>query len=331
MNLNDGIKLFKAGKFLFDIVPVNKLYLPEYKGSSFRGGLGESLKKTVCAQKKKDCNDCLLKNNCIYLKIFETPLPCDAQIMRKYRNTVHPFVLTPPLNNQTEFISSDILTFEIILFGETIKLIDYFINAIKLLGEIGIGKQKGEFILKEVRQITNNGVQQIYSENNENTIYKLNYDNNLLVNKSEIENHRTIQFITPARILFNKKIIMFDEKDFQFFILIRSLLRRFYLIMYFHFNIELEIDYCKMLKLAESVKIVSQNLKWYDWKRFSNRKKQFIPMGGFIGEVRFDENINEFMSLLKIGEYLHIGNYTAFGMGKYIIKGIVKSKKEEKK
>ncbi|MCE8429907.1 MAG: CRISPR system precrRNA processing endoribonuclease RAMP protein Cas6 [Candidatus Methanoperedens sp.] len=46
-----------------------------------------------------------------------------------------------------------------------------------------------------------------------------------------------------------------------------------------------------------------------------------LKMGGFLGEITFEGDLNEFMPFLKLGEYLHIGKGTVFGLGKYEIIG----------
>ncbi len=43
-------------------------------------------------------------------------------------------------------------------------------------------------------------------------------------------------------------------------------------------------------------------------------------MGGFVGEATFSGDISEFLPFLKLGEYLHIGKGTVYGLGKYEIK-----------
>jgi CRISPR/Cas system endoribonuclease Cas6 (RAMP superfamily) len=43
-------------------------------------------------------------------------------------------------------------------------------------------------------------------------------------------------------------------------------------------------------------------------------------MGGFIGDITFEGDIEPFMSVLKVGEVLHVGKGTGFGLGKYEVK-----------
>ena len=52
------------GNYQFFCHLKNEVILPHYKGSTFRGVFGRALKKVVCALKKEDCEDCLLKKRC---------------------------------------------------------------------------------------------------------------------------------------------------------------------------------------------------------------------------------------------------------------------------
>ena len=42
-----------------------------------------------------------------------------------------------------------------------------------------------------------------------------------------------------------------------------------------------------------------------------------MKMGGFVGEITFEGDIEPFMPILKAGEVLHVGKGTGFGLGKY--------------
>ncbi|RLG10104.1 hypothetical protein DRN73_08740, partial [Candidatus Pacearchaeota archaeon] len=62
--------------------PIDELYLPEFKGSSFRGIIGRTLKSALCILKTQStCYNCPLVKDCYYNYLFETipdksrPLP----------------------------------------------------------------------------------------------------------------------------------------------------------------------------------------------------------------------------------------------------------------
>lgn len=44
-----------------------------------------------------------------------------------------------------------------------------------------------------------------------------------------------------------------------------------------------------------------------------------MKMGGFIGSITFEGGLESFLPFLLVGEYIHVGKGTSFGLGKYEI------------
>jgi len=44
-----------------------------------------------------------------------------------------------------------------------------------------------------------------------------------------------------------------------------------------------------------------------------------MKLGGFLGNITFEGDLKEFIPFIKLGEYIHIGKQTSFGLGKYEI------------
>ena len=63
-----------CGDYTFTCQLQAEAMLPEYKGSTLRGGFGAAFKNVVCALKRRECDDCPLRGNCLYAVVFETPL-----------------------------------------------------------------------------------------------------------------------------------------------------------------------------------------------------------------------------------------------------------------
>ena len=73
------LETFRLAKFRFTICARDHIRFPAYKGAAFRGGFGYAFKRVVCVTKNRECDDCLLKQKCIYSYIFETPPPQDTE------------------------------------------------------------------------------------------------------------------------------------------------------------------------------------------------------------------------------------------------------------
>ncbi|MEW6116844.1 MAG: CRISPR system precrRNA processing endoribonuclease RAMP protein Cas6 [Nitrospirota bacterium] len=308
-----GICRMSVGRFRFVIVPREPLILPSFKGSTLRGGFGCAFKRVICALRKEDCSDCILKEKCIYSYVFETPPPSDTKIMKKYRTAPHPFIIEPPPEKRMGYKPGDEITFGLTLIGRAVSYLPYFIYAFDEMGKLGIGRGKGKFVLKDV---THEG-QVIYDSGSRalNAFKPAPLD----IRFGETGQHTKtvlLNFSTPTRISYDGHLIL----DLEFHILIRSLLRRLALLFYFHCNGDPSAwEFRGIIEMAQKIKVKERHLRWYDWERYSARQDTRMKMGGFVGSISFEGDMAPFVPLLKAGEILHVGKGTGFGLGKYEI------------
>lgn len=308
---------FKFTKFRFVLQAEENISLPEYKGAVFRGGFGYAFRKIVCIQRaNKDCTNCMIQKSCIYSYIFETPLPEDSEVLRLYKTVPHPFVLEPPLEDKRIIEKDNETEFNLILIGKAIDYLPYFIFTFNELGKTGIGRNRSKFTLKRVESITNDNSRIPIYNHEEQTIvsgYPVIDTNQLMV--TDQTNEIELKFITPLRVKFDGKI----TSNIKFHIILRNLLRRISSLSIFHCGKEFDCDYTGLIEEAKKIETTKTTLKWYDWERFSTRQKQKMNLGGVIGSITVNGNLNPFLQLLRLGEYIHVGKNTSFGLGKYEI------------
>ena len=80
------------------------------------------------------------------------------------------------------------------------------------------------------------------------------------------------------------------------------------------------MDYKSLTQQArQNVRKTQERTQWDDWSRYSRRQEARMSLGGFKGKVTFEGELDEFMPFLLLGEYIHVGKNTAFGLGKYVI------------
>lgn len=309
--------IIKYQKLQFTIEAIDPIVLPNYKGSTFRGGFGNVFRRVVCALKRKDCKDCILKTKCVYAYIFETSPPEDAGIMnmKRYESIPHPFIIEPPLESGRAYRPKEPMSFNLILIGRAVDYLPYFIYTFDELGKTGIGKGRGRYGVIEVAE--NSGV--VYSSEDKTVRNAAPDELNIPENsglESDSDRLITLKFITPLRLNYKRDFVV----DLEFHILIRSLLRRLCLLYYFHCERrEPSWDHKKLISMAEKVAVKSSALKWRDWERYSARQDTRMKMGGLVGDITFRGNIAPFLPILKAGETLHIGKGTSFGLGKFEI------------
>jgi hypothetical protein len=312
---------FKFAKFGFYIRAEEDITLPIYKGAMFRGGFGYAFKKIVCIQRtRKNCVDCLLRRSCVYSYIFETEPPADTKVLKLYRTIPHPFIIEPPLSSSRIAKQGESIRFNLILIGKAVDYLPYFVLTFAELGRQGIGRKRGKYTLEKVEglDINDNG-NVIYTSVDQKLIkdYPLLGASELHDPEKNNENSQIeIEFLTPFRVRFDGKI----TDDIKFHVLFRNLMRRVSSLLYFHCGSEMECDYKAYIEDAEKVDTVSNKLRWFDWERYSTRQKQKMTLGGVLGNVKYEGNLDQFMPFLRLGKHIHAGKGTSFGLGQYQIK-----------
>jgi CRISPR-associated endoribonuclease Cas6 len=295
------------------------LQVPPYKGSTLRGGFGIVFKETVCVVEHRDCARCLLRSRCAYPYVFDTPVPEDAARLRKYPAAPHPFVFLPPLEEKTLYRPGDTLTFDLTLIGKGADFLPYFIYTFERLGEQrGLGKGRGRFWLEAVAWLSPQGEESVIYDGSSKTLrntFRLVGVQDLAPLALSPLHLLTLHFLTPTRLVYAEALTPVAD----FHVLLRTLLRRLSNLAYFHCGSELELDFRGLIAAAAQVATVSSELRWYDWERYSARQDARMKLGGFVGRVTYRGDLRPFLPLLRLGEFVHVGKGTSFGLGKYVI------------
>ncbi len=303
------------GKYRFFCSLETNASLPPYKGSTFRGVFGRALKKVVCALKRQECANCLLKQRCVYALVFETSESLELPEGSRIVSSPHPFVIEPPLTTETEFPKGASFDFNLLLFGELNNNLPYFIYAFDQMGKIGIGKKidgkRGQFILKEVRHKD----KIVYSDADQklnaiDSMERLSIPAATDCSKSGFRLRLILE--TPLRLKFENRL----KADLPFHVLVRAMLRRISSLLNCYGDGEPPLDYRGLVKRAETIRIVDTNLSWFDWKRYSHRQDKSMLMGGMAGSVTYKGNIGEYLPLIEFCSKVHLGKQTSFGLGK---------------
>ncbi|MBW6486005.1 MAG: CRISPR system precrRNA processing endoribonuclease RAMP protein Cas6 [Syntrophobacterales bacterium] len=310
------------GRYTFSLAFTDDAILPEYKGSTFRGIFGHSLKKVVCALKLQGCADCLLKEKCVYFRIFELPAgdltadrapSDDTHFASKNRIAAppHPYVIEPPDESRTKYAGGEEINFTLLLFGQANEDLPYFIYAFREMGSIGVGKavngKRASFDLKRVAA----GERVIY-ESGGKMIHAGPFAEELSVGAPTPASKITLRLATPLRLKFENNL----KAELPFHVLVRAMLRRISSLENSHGAWEPPLDYRGLVARAQLVATESSPVKWFDWKRYSNRQDQAMLMGGMSGDVCYSGDLSEFIPLIRFCEKTHLGKQTTFGLGK---------------
>lgn len=311
-------------KYRFEIELLDDGKLPAYKGSLFRGVLGNSLKKSVCINRTEKCIECPVIFDCLYTKIFE-PNDLMDNIKGKQHAKSRGFLFSEIIDDRKIYKTGDRIYFDLLLIGQFTAYFSLFLLAFNEIEKIGLGKERLKYKVTRVWKIDLMYQEKVLVfENNQlqnNLIAKYEDVVQRLINESPNKVQEYLfSFKTWTRLQYQGHL----TKNIDFELLLRAVLRRLEILISFNSEYDLPENFYnneikdQLIRLSKEVVLVKDTLRWEDWKRFSRREKQVIMLGGFQGDIRFKgDQLERFYPYLKIGEWMHIGKNTTFGLGQY--------------
>jgi len=298
----------------FSLRIIDAVILPPYKGALWRGSFGHVFRKLVCLlPSQTSCPTCILTEKCLYAALFEPTAPPDLADAAKYLQAPRPFVLVPPLTGRRSFHPDDTLYFDLVLIGPAIEALPYFIFVFQELGKRGWGRQRRRFALTEVEQIREGKGKILYSQETllarglEPEVGPVFFPADATVQAV------TLNLLTPVRLKVKGDL----ATDLTFPLFWEHLSRRLELLAALYGPIDNPPDVADLTPQAGAITVADRRLYWYDWQRYSHRQQETMKLGGLKGSITFAGPLGPFMPYLRLGEHLHVGQGTTFGLGRY--------------
>lgn len=313
----------RVERYRFVLEAIDRLSLPEYSGSTLRGGFGQVFRRTTCVQPRRECSDCPFRLSCPYSLVFCPSPPPDSAVLRTYSDIPRPFVLEPPEGGPKILAPGQVTAFGLVLVGRATDYLPHFLVTFQELGRLGLGRGRGRFMVKEVWQEAPIGTGRIYEQATNllrQGAHPWVWKDALAKAEDLYKRAKTgafeFSFHTPLRLVYEERLVNRPELH----ILMRSLLRRLSSLSYFHCNEMVEADFKRLIALAERAKLVRANLSWMDWERYSSRQDSRMKLGGLVGKAVYAGVVPELLPWLCAGEWVHVGKAATFGLGRYGIK-----------
>lgn len=300
----------KLCKLHLKYTAVDALTLPPYKGSTFRGSLGHIFKDLVCVKPHGQCERCELQDSCLYPRTFQP-----------VKNSKHPlpppYIIEPPAESKRHYTSGETFATGLVLVGDRVESLPYFVDAMKTLGEQGIGKGNGQVQLRSVMSQGRNGSQrELFDEETgqvSDGAYFVDWDDFAPVEAEEV----TLYFLTPVQLQHKGKLI---KGPVPFRLLVANLLRRWKMLERFYGNGQVSTPWELEQQDTGSVVVSDFDVQWQSFSRWSNRQKRYHPLYGLTGSVTYEGDLTPWTPLLQLGEWMHLGKKTSFGLGQYELK-----------
>ncbi|RMH05300.1 MAG: CRISPR system precrRNA processing endoribonuclease RAMP protein Cas6, partial [Nitrospirae bacterium] len=317
------LKAFSLSRYTFLLEADAPIQLhPDNPGNTLRGAFGLTFKRLVCPSPRECQLSCIRKHICPYGQVFEPSPPPNAERLRLNADIPRPFVYRP-VTSRADPRWHEPFLFELILIGTVQAMFPYFLVTFRELGTVGLGRTRGTFRIHEVRHHheVENTTCLVYSgrthcvrpDQTALTVadcmqlakrYRMNPPSQL-----------TIQFLTPTHLKANGQLVTKPE----FHHLIKRLRDRINALAYFYSGETLAIDHHAFGTRAEAIRTVRSTLHWVSQSRRSWKTQRHHDMGGFVGEVTYEGDFTEFLPLLILGQYTHVGKYAVWGNGWYTL------------
>lgn len=337
MSRKGGVGLFarlEIGVYGFQMRAVEDIILPEYKGGVLRGAFGTQFKKIACLTgsamgpgraSSALCSDCAGGQVCPYKAVFEPSPPEGSQRLRNLQDIPRPFVLRVPADPRTHLKPGESLEWEVVLVGDAIRYLPYFVITFKSLGEAGFGERidgrRGRADLEGVYSLDpfSGNSARVY-DGKENLFTNTGhlpltgqYLDELTVGRTG--DRTTLNYVSITRLKYRDRYVRVPE----FHVLVRNLLRRFSTLSYFYQGEEVEADFNGLIARAEQVTHENISIQWKEWQRYSGRTRTAMDFDGFTGRIRYAGALAEYMPLLFYGSLVNAGKGATFGLGQYLV------------
>ncbi|WP_322905503.1 CRISPR system precrRNA processing endoribonuclease RAMP protein Cas6 [Paenibacillus sp. SGZ-1009] len=260
--------------------------LPPFLGSTLHGVTGWILR-----QHKES-----------YQYLFENKQTSNTQ-----KDIVNPYLIQPP-RPKTIYCVGDILCFQLVLFGDSIRYTEQIICSLAKDDEFKLGAQRKAFKLIDILH----GEQFAPIWQNEEIMMKAAIPQNIDSYRfQELASWCSVQFITPIRIRRNGELL----QQFEFATIIRNITRRVQALTARyggHVDEQVAVEACE---LAQHVHCQSASFYMSEMHRYSSRQKQSMEWNGILGTMTFEGDLSVFTPWLNVARILNIGRNSTLGYG----------------
>lgn len=296
-----------VGEYLFRLRALGEGRWPDALGPALRGGFGKALKDSVCPLDRPQCGGCPRKSDCSYGYLFDTPVPEDSEVLRRYPNAPHPFVFHvcvcgPRPNSSRTTVGLSLIE------GANAHLAPV-LGALVRLGSYGVGPERTRFRVESLESPQG----AFWSHGDPPPVAPAPMDLHAEPDRDPPAVLR-VRTRTPIRLQTGGAV----ARSLGARELLSGALRRLELLCRVHGGPgSWDLDASALVREADGATVLAHEERWVDLDRFSRRQGQRMPLGGVMGDWTLTGGVTRFASLLDLAGRLHIGKATAFGLGEY--------------
>lgn len=315
--------MLPIARYRYRFVALTPVQFPDWSGSALRGAFGHSLRRLACMTRAKECSGCPLLETCPYPAVFAPPPTADT--LHRLTQAPAPYVIEPECWGARRIEPGEGWHFDLVLFGRALRELPIITYAWRQAARRGLGAGDGQSDLESVEHLLPDGSSEPVLTAPEGRI---------LEHQPTIPDHLptecrrlSIRLTTPLRLQDNGRAVPPDRLTPDRLLI--AAVRRVSLMGRCHGAGAPDWDFAELARLAKDV-TGTKALTWRDWTRRSARQQQTMTLGGVVGVWRLEGNLTPFIPALKIGQWLHIGKETVFGLGRYQLDDIFSGPPEQR-
>lgn len=286
------------------------LQLPPYAGSMLRGAFGHAL-LALSPLPHTDGNPCALHASCPYCQLFAAP-PLSGHSLQKFSHMPQPYVIEPTVSGEQLLLAGQTFGFGLVLIGKALGMLPTVLQAWQRALRTGLGAGHTPCTLVEV--LGENGFQPLPVMDKQ-----LSNLNPQLPTSPALGGQATLHFHTPLRLQVQGKPVRSGQLSARD--LLVALARRSQLLCDVHLGAGApQLDFSTLSTQAAAITLQGEDLRWFDWGRYSQRQQKEMQLGGLLGRVHLQGDLAPFAQLLHQGQWLHVGKNASFGLGGYTLR-----------
>lgn len=284
---------------------VRDVRMPETKTAALRGGMGEMLLRQNCVM-DRDCGGCRFKEACIVNHTFYSAMKIKPPYVTGAESVGY---LIECMDDRSGFKKGDQFEFTLTLFGESLAFFNIYLQAFCQLGMSGLGKEKAQFRIREVRNMYGRPV--VYGSEVDMRQYCIDtVESYVRQRKEELLGSPgawRMTFLTPLSMKYQQEFMEQFDGD----ALVRAAARRVQMLDYY-IGVEAETPV-----FSSCPRAIAQTVRKEQVRRYSGTQDSHMRLKGITGTMTFDSMPEECLEYLIAGELTHVGRNTSFGFGKY--------------
>jgi hypothetical protein len=280
---------------------ITPIKLPEYAGSALRGAFGHALKSIACmtAARNRGVCCCVPATSCAYRQLFDPPM---QQVQHSNQQDIPAPIAIEPVLGGVVLQAGEHGYFDVVLMGQ-------FAHQQQMIIQLAWQRALHDGI----------GVTDPQGRRGQAMLLGMSLLNQPAIDIPANPRHAHLQLISPMRLQHYGNWITAEHLTAP--ILLKAVLRRCQMMVQLYrvqqaepIESEPQFDATQFDQVG-----LERRVKWTQWTRYSNRQKREMTLGGLVGRVYLTDIPDEIWPYLYLGQWLHAGKNSIFGLGHYQI------------